>query len=367
MRVLFVVQGEGRGHLMQAIAVSRMLKSAGHDVVEVLVGKSCGRVIPQFFYEQIGAPVHCFDSPNFMPTVRNQRPPLLRSVAYNIVRLPRYALSVRFIYQRIRAGRVDMVLNFYELLTGMLYFFCRPSASHVCVGHQLLFLHRDFRFPGANRLSWCSLKLFTWMASFGAERKLALSFREMPDDESHDIFVVPPLLRREVVTARPSDGRYIHGYMVNAGFSESVEAWHRQHPEVELHFFRDRGGDGGAERVDATLTFHAIDDRAFLRSLCGCAAYATTAGFESVCEAMYLGKPLLLVPAHIEQECNAYDAALSGGVVVADDFRADDLLRIARHHRRDMDFVRWVDSCDARFMAHLEAAVPLRVARVVWA
>lgn len=236
MRVLFVVQGEGRGHLMQAIAVSRMLKSAGHDVVEVLVGKSCGRVIPQFFYEQIGAPVHCFDSPNFMPTVRNQRPPLLRSVAYNIVRLPRYALSVRFIYQRIRAGRVDMVLNFYELLTGMLYFFCRPSASHVCVGHQLLFLHRDFRFPGANRLSWCSLKLFTWMASFGAERKLALSFREMPDDESHDIFVVPPLLRREVVTARPSDGRYIHGYMVNAGFSESVEAWHRQHPEVELHF-----------------------------------------------------------------------------------------------------------------------------------
>ena len=128
MRVLFVVQGEGRGHLMQAIAVSRMLKSAGHDLVEVLVGKSSGRVIPQFFYEQIGAPVRCFDSPNFMPTVRNRRPPLLRSVAYNVVRLPRYALSVRFIHQRIRAGRVDMVLNFYELLTGLLYLFCRPAA-----------------------------------------------------------------------------------------------------------------------------------------------------------------------------------------------------------------------------------------------
>ena len=37
----------------------------------------------------------------------------------------------------------------------------------------------------------------------------------------------------------------------------------------------------------------------------GCKAYASTAGFESVCEAMYLGKPILMVPAHIEQDCNA--------------------------------------------------------------
>lgn len=42
--------------------------------------------------------------------------------------------------------------------------------------------------------------------------------------------------------------------------------------------------------------------------MAGCKAYASTAGFESVCEAMYLGKPILMVPAHIEQDCNAYDA-----------------------------------------------------------
>lgn len=34
------------------------------------------------------------------------------------------------------------------------------------------------------------------------------------------------------------------------------------------------------------------------------------AGFESVCEAMYLGKPLLMVPAHIEQDCNISDIAM---------------------------------------------------------
>jgi hypothetical protein len=40
----------------------------------------------------------------------------------------------------------------------------------------------------------------------------------------------------------------------------------------------------------------------------------TTAGFESVCEAMLLGKPVLMVPVsgQYEQACNAIDASLAG-------------------------------------------------------
>ena len=41
-----------------------------------------------------------------------------------------------------------------------------------------------------------------------------------------------------------------------------------------------------------------------------CSAMASTAGFESVCEAMCLGKPVMMVPVegHFEQYCNARDA-----------------------------------------------------------
>lgn len=39
MKYLFIVQGEGRGHLTQAISLSQMLRRHGHEVVEVLVGK----------------------------------------------------------------------------------------------------------------------------------------------------------------------------------------------------------------------------------------------------------------------------------------------------------------------------------------
>ena len=37
MKVLFVIQGEGRGHLTQALSLKQMLHNEGHEVVGVLV------------------------------------------------------------------------------------------------------------------------------------------------------------------------------------------------------------------------------------------------------------------------------------------------------------------------------------------
>ena len=52
MKVLFIVQGEGRGHLTQAITLEEILRRNGHEVVEVLVGKSNTRRLPGFLQPQ---------------------------------------------------------------------------------------------------------------------------------------------------------------------------------------------------------------------------------------------------------------------------------------------------------------------------
>lgn len=150
MRFLFIVQGEGRGHLTQAITLESILRRSGHEVVEVLVGKSESRRLPGFFNRSIQAPIKQFVSPNFLPTHNNKRVNLTRSVLYNLMKLPTYAESIRFIYRRICETKADMVINFYELLTGLTYFFYRPSVPHICIGHQYLFLHKDFKLPQAS-------------------------------------------------------------------------------------------------------------------------------------------------------------------------------------------------------------------------
>lgn len=90
MKFLFIVQGEGRGHFTQAITLEDMLLRNGHEVVEVLVGKSSSRTLPGFFNRSIQAPVKRFTSPNFLPTTENKRANLKKSFVYNLIRTPEY-------------------------------------------------------------------------------------------------------------------------------------------------------------------------------------------------------------------------------------------------------------------------------------
>lgn len=354
MRVLFVVQGEGRGHLTQAISMEKLLRENGHEVVEVLVGKSESRRLPGFFIRNIQAPIKHIISPNFLPTRANRRANLSRSFLYSLWKSPEYYESMCYINRRIRETGADLVINFYELLTGLTFFFFRPQVPLVCIGHQYLFLHKEFQVPKKNRCSYFLMNMFTRLTSLGASRRFALSFRAMKDDDSHKLSIIPPLLRQEVFEQDPVEGDYIHGYMVNSGFSEYVCRWHNEHPEVALRFFWDHWEEEPVKKVDDTLWFYQLDDREFLRQMSGCKAYASTAGFESVCEAMYLGKPILMVPAHIEQECNAYDAVQSGAGIVDEGFNLDKLLAFAKDFRPNPAFPLWVRSSRYIILNELE-------------
>ena len=59
---------------------------------------------------------------------------------------------------------------------------------------------------------------------------------------------------------------------------------------------------------------------------------------------MYLGKPVLMVPAHIEQDCNAHDAMRAGAGIISDSFDLKPLLRFAGTYSPNRTFVRWVRS-----------------------
>lgn len=344
MKYLFIVQGEGRGHLTQCIALEEILKQNGHEVVEVLVGKSAARELPAFFQQKMKAPILRFESPNFLPSAANKRNNLLRSITYNLCKTPTYLKSIRFIKQRIEANQPDVVINFYELLTGFCYAFYNIQIPQICIGHQYLFLHKDFELPEIHRAKIGTLNFFSRLTSIGAAQRLALSFHEMPEDAQHRIRVVPPLLRKEVFTLQPKEGNYIHGYMLNSGFAESVMDWHRKRPDTPLCFFWDRKGETEVKKVDDTLSFHPLDDKKFLEMMSGCRAYASTAGFESICEAMYLGKPILMVPAHIEQDCNAYDAARNGAGIVSRNFDLGNLLDFTKTYQPNTTFRPWVNN-----------------------
>lgn len=346
MKILFIIQGEGRGHLTQALSLHQKLTADGHQIVGALVGKSPVRKLPAFFSEKINTPVYSFESPNFLPTAKNKQVNLLKSVIYNFARAYTYIGSLWYINRMIKETEAEVVVNFYEMLTGLTYFLFRPKAVMICIAHQYLFFHPEFTFPKVNPISRGMMIFYTRVTTWGSSKKLALSFRKMDEVPGKGIVVVPPLIRREVIDAVPSKGDYLHGYMLNSGFSEEVKTWHKEHSDVKMHFFWDKKGEDEETRINDNLTFHQLNDTLFVNYMAGSKAYATTAGFESVCEAMYMNKPVLMVPTHIEQACNAHDAYLSGAGMVSDSFNLDKLLELSENHSPNLHFRHWVNQAD---------------------
>lgn len=353
MKYIFIVQGEGRGHLTQAMTMHRLLTDQGHEVVGVLVGTSKGRKLPDFFTQGIGVPVYPFLTANFVNSKDHKHPSIFKTVVYNLSHAFSFIPSIRLIRKIVKESGADVIVNFYEMLGTLAHLTLRKVPMMV-VAHQFLFLHKDLRLPRKGFEGKGSLLFLTRLVALGACKVLALSFRTMPDDPSHRIKVMPPLLRPALYGLTPSDGGYVLGYMLNAGFAEEIIRWHEAHREVPLRFFWDDRSHGDIYKVDDTLSFYYLNDREFLIQMAGCHAYASTAGFESICEAMYLGKPLMMVPSHIEQKCNAYDATLYKAAVSAEAFDLSVLYDFARtSFCPDLAFPDWVRSAPERFAREL--------------
>jgi uncharacterized protein (TIGR00661 family) len=83
---------------------------------------------------------------------------------------------------------------------------------------------------------------------------------------------------------------------------------------------------------------------------------ASTAGFESVCEAMYLGKPVMMVPVegHYEQFCNSRDAYKAGAGIFADRFDLSKLVEISSKFRKENKFYKdWVLNAKKRIYSEI--------------
>ena len=358
---MFVVQGEGRGHLTQAISLAEILRRHGHKIVEVLVGKSRSREIPAFFPEKIDAPVLSYDAPSFIFKKNKKHLDLFKTLLYNMMpqRVKRYGDSIELIHKRVKEQRPDVVVNFYELLPGLMQLRFRHDIPFVNIGHQYLLRHPGYVHGKGEAQNLMTLRLHAILNSIGASRILALSFYPMKHYLNERIIVVPPLLRQEVLDLKPTTGDYILGYMLNQGYEDEVREWHDTHPDVKLHFFWDKKDAPKTLEVDDTFTLHAIDDELFLKYMAGCRGYITTAGFESVCEALYLNKPVMMIPAHIEQEINAADAASIHGGIIDDHFDLSKLLDYMNTERTftEAEFQEWVRSAEKVFIEQLTSLV----------
>lgn len=328
-KFILAVQGEGRGHMTQAISMYELLIENGHNVCAVILGSSGSRDIPKFFFEKIKAPIIQLQSPNFVTDSQNKSIHVGKSVAHNFGKLPVFLKSLKKMDAIIKEHQPYAVINFFDLLVGLYFRFYKPSTKLICIAHQYIYFHPDFEFPEGRMMDKWAIKFFTRLTAQRSSKNLALSFYKIHTGTS-DVVVVPPLLRKEIFELQPVKENFYLVYLVNNGYFSEVLEWHQRHPDTEIHCFTDQpSAISAAYHFNPDkLVLHAINDTLFLEMMSKSRGLASTAGFESVCEAMYLGKPVLMVPiqGHYEQFCNSRDAYKAGAGIFADKF---DLSKLA--------------------------------------
>ena len=232
------------------------------------------------------------------------------TIANLIRKLPAYRRSLATIGQTIGESQPDLIINFLEPLMGVFNLLNAHKIPVLAVGHQYMLEHPDFVHEKKFRMQQAGMKFYVAVTGARSAR-LALSFYHAPDLPERNFFVSPPILRRQLFALNADgSGGHLLIYLLNHGYAEEIIQWHRQNPAIPIHCFYDKPDAPAEERMDANLTFHRIHGEKFLRLMATARGVACTAGFESVSEGAYLGKPLLLIPVenHLEQYLNACDA-----------------------------------------------------------
>lgn len=356
MKFLFLVQGEGRGHMTQAIVLSNILNSNGHEVVHTFIGQSDRRVIPNYFFEQIESTVETIDSPNFILDKENKSLNLTKSITVNSRFLKKYKKSLEQINKKVKETNPDAIINFYDFLGGFYFRFYNPkNIKHICIGRQFLTNHPDFPFPSGRNVEKKLYLLNNKLTSQFCDKYLALSFRSYHPIRTGNTVVVPPLLKEEIINRKVTYEKFILGYMVNDGYAEDIISWHKNNRSMEIRCFWDRKKMPEVYSPHENLTFHLINDELFTDLMSRCQGYISTAGFESVCEAMYLQKPVLMIPVdgQYEQACNAIDGEIAGAGIKGSSFEISKLMDFLPHYRPSEEFYRWVEKSETIFLEEL--------------
>jgi uncharacterized protein (TIGR00661 family) len=349
MKYFFIVQGEGMGHTTQSLALRSMLERQGHTVVNTLLGKNFLRA-KNILYRKIQH--QNYFSPVFLRKRDKTGINLFTTFLYNFILSPLYLFSILQIAFRIRASNAGVIVVFYDFVGQAGSFLSFSGKPVFTISHHYFFEHESFEFPAVRKLERLMLKIHSSLASIGAHKKLAISFTHEPDIPGKKIYVVPPLLRAEIINAEPVVGRHVHIYCLQPGFINSIIQLAQRTPEkdfiVFIHEFQKE------TILPENLKISGISGKEFLESIRTAGLVICTAGFETLAEAVFLDKSLIIVPSknHFEQYCNSVDAIRANAATAEENFNiinTPDFTGNPAHSR----FMKWIARAEEIFIKHL--------------
>jgi uncharacterized protein (TIGR00661 family) len=336
MKVLYGVVGEGMGHAIRSRVVLDHLLEQGHQV-EIMASSRAADFLGKRFAE-----VHRIHGLHILYEENRARigRSLLSNVLAGTAALPRQVASY---FRLIEDFSPEVVISDFE---SWVYFYAKMHRLPILSIDNMQVINRCWHPPEileGIRPEFELARAFVKSKLPFCDRYLIATFFELALRKEYTR-LVPPVLRPEILSARPSRGQHLLVYQTAEGHSALPEALAKTGLECRIYGLR-RGLT--SEQVEGTLRYRPFDEAAFIADMASARAVISGGSFTVMSECVYLRKPLLSVPVRgqIEQVINARYLERVGYGICADRVDSESLER----------FLAALPHCEQRLAGYTQA------------
>jgi uncharacterized protein (TIGR00661 family) len=286
--ILYGVNGEGAGHSTRSKEVIAHLISQGHKVRIVSFDRGLRNLSEQFEITEIFGLRFAYV---------NNRVKYRRTFTKNFMTMPKAAKSIAMLAKLVTREQIDLVITDFEPLS--CHIGHRKHLPVISIDNQHSLTNTRVSYPRKFRRDAAAAKLVTRVMTPRANAYLVTSFFDAPVKRKNT-FLFPPILRKEVLTTKPSEGEHVLVYVTSPS-PDLAELLSTIRGRFIAYGFGNEGEQGN-------ITFKKPSMSGFLQDLSNCNAVIANAGFSLVSEALFLKKPYLAIPVkhQFEQIFNAY-------------------------------------------------------------
>ncbi|MFQ5569267.1 MAG: glycosyltransferase family protein [Rhodothermales bacterium] len=294
-RIIYALSGQGRGHTSRVIAISDELQRRGHEVLFC-----CGGTAQDILESQGERVLHV---PALRHAMQGNELRFWSTLRKNWKNLRSLRRVVEQLAETFAARYPDLLITDFEFFSARAA--RRMKLPILSFNHQQIVTETRYRLPWRHRLdALLACSTIKTIAPKRPEHLLLSSFFFPPLKHPEQTTMVPPIIRPAVQVLQPRKENHVLVYYNETAGSNYVLDTLRQ---VDASFIVYNFDLPEHPEAYPNLQFKKPSLDGFLDDLARSRAVLCTAGFTLISEALYLGKPLLVVPNHgiFEQTLNA--------------------------------------------------------------
>ena len=291
MKILYGVNGEGMGHAMHAAVIAKHLIAKGHNVqFAVGSGRAASRLASKWPSQVVTVPGLTFN-------IENNRVNPFMTLVSNFAKHT-FASPWSHILSAVRVTPPDVVISDFEPWSARYAMLARKPLISVDSNRFLDRCKHPREWVANNRTAAALMYPVVSNMTPCADRYMVMTFAAAPIvKEATSLHL--PVLRSEVLDKPVSNAGHVVAYLHGSGdHPKMVGAFQKVNAQFRLY-----GAKVDSPQTLGNVTLLPVSEDGFMSDLASCKAVIGSAGFTTITEAVYLGKPMLAMPfeGHFDQ------------------------------------------------------------------